>query len=61
MDYHCWSPDKEEIGHGVFANFEGAILAVFFTLAGMDLHFQYAVTAGAIAIDCEHDLGLGIG
>ena len=35
------SPEKEEIGHRVFANFEPAVLAVFFTLAGLDLDFTY--------------------
>jgi len=44
------TPDKDEIGHGVFANFEGAIFAVFFTLAGMELHFGYIIPAGVLAI-----------
>lgn len=34
-------PEKEEIGHRVFANFEPAVLAVFFTLAGLDLDFGF--------------------
>ncbi|HHI81002.1 MAG TPA: PTS fructose transporter subunit IIA [Planctomycetes bacterium] len=34
------SPDNEEIGHAVFANFEIAIYAAFFTLAGMHLDFD---------------------
>ncbi len=44
------TPNKEEIGHGVFANFETAILATFFTLAGMELDFQYALPAGLTAL-----------
>ena len=44
------TPDKEEIGHHVFENFEAAIFAVFFTLAGMELHLEYVTTAGGIAI-----------
>lgn len=43
------TPDKEEIGHAVFDNFEFAIFAVFFTLAGMELRFQYLLPAGAAA------------
>ena len=35
------APEKEEIGHRVFANFEPAVLAVFFTLAGLELDFGY--------------------
>ncbi|MHC4932007.1 MAG: cation:proton antiporter domain-containing protein [Planctomycetota bacterium] len=44
------TPDKEEIGHGVFANFEYAIFAIFFTLAGMELEFRYLVPGGLLAI-----------
>lgn len=44
------TPDKEEIGHQVFENFEAAIFAIFFTLAGMELNFDYAAEAGALAI-----------
>lgn len=33
------TPDKKEIGHQVFHSFESAIFAVFFTVAGMELHF----------------------
>jgi mannitol/fructose-specific phosphotransferase system IIA component (Ntr-type)/NhaP-type Na+/H+ or K+/H+ antiporter len=44
------TPDKEEIGHGVFANFEYAIFAIFFTVAGMELDFGYLVTGGLIAL-----------
>jgi len=43
------TPDKDEIGHGVFENFESAILAIFFTLAGLELDFGYVVPAGALA------------
>ncbi len=43
------TPDREELGHRVFANFENAILTVFFTLAGMELDFGYAATAGLLA------------
>jgi len=35
------APQKEEIGHRVFANFEPAVLAIFFTLAGFELDFGY--------------------
>lgn len=44
------TPDKDEIGHGVFADFESAIYAIFFTLAGMELEFGYVVPAGLIAL-----------
>lgn len=44
------TPDKEEIGHRVFDNFEQAFLAVFFTVAGMELDFQYAIPAGLVAL-----------
>lgn len=37
---------REKQVDAVFANFEPAILAVFFTLAGMNLHFDHAETAG---------------
>ncbi len=43
------TPDKEEIGDRVFRNFEGAILAVFFTLAGAELDFSYLALAGLLA------------
>lgn len=42
-------PNKEEIGHRVFLNFESAILAVFFVLAGMELHLEALLAAGWIA------------
>ncbi|MCP4291896.1 MAG: PTS transporter subunit EIIA [bacterium] len=35
------APDKEEIGHRVFENFEPAVMAVFFTLAGFELDFGF--------------------
>ncbi|MFV1959686.1 MAG: PTS sugar transporter subunit IIA, partial [Planctomycetota bacterium] len=44
------TPDKEEIGHEVFANFEQAIFAVFFTVAGMELDFSYVVPGGLLAV-----------
>lgn len=44
------SPDKEEIGHAVFENFETAIFAIFFTLAGMELNFEYLGEAGLLAV-----------
>ena len=43
------TPEKEEIGHEVFENFEYAIYAVFFTVAGMELQFEYLLPAGAVA------------
>jgi len=39
-----FAPEKEEIGHRVFVNFEPAILAVFFTLAGLELDFDFLAT-----------------
>jgi len=44
------TPDKEEIGHKVFENFEQAIFAVFFTLAGMELEFGFIVPGGLLAL-----------
>ncbi len=44
------TPDKEEIGDRVFKNFESAILAVFFTLAGAELDFGYLLPAGLITL-----------
>jgi len=35
------APEKEEIGHRVFVNFQPAILAIFFTLAGLELDFGF--------------------
>ncbi len=44
------TPDKDEIGHQVFDDFEHAIFAVFFTLAGMELNFAYLVPAGLLSL-----------
>lgn len=44
------TPEKEEIGVAAFQNFESAIFAVFFTLAGMHLEFRYIVPAGLLAV-----------
>lgn len=44
------TPEKEELGHPAFANFEGAIFAVFFTLAGLELDFSYVLPAGVVAL-----------
>jgi len=44
------TPERNELGHGVFANFESAIFAVFFTLAGLELDFGHALSAGGIAL-----------
>ncbi|HEX9639863.1 MAG TPA: cation:proton antiporter [Candidatus Krumholzibacteria bacterium] len=43
------TPDKEEIGHGVFENFAAAIYAIFFTLAGMELQLEMVPAAGLLA------------
>jgi Kef-type K+ transport system membrane component KefB/mannitol/fructose-specific phosphotransferase system IIA component len=43
------APEKEDIGHTVFDNFEGAIYAAFFTLAGMELDLDVAVAGGLTA------------
>jgi len=53
------TPDKDEIGHGVFADFESAIYAIFFTLAGMELEFGYVVPAGLIALGMFAARGAG--
>ena len=44
------APNKENLGHGVFVNFQSAILSVFFLLAGMELHLGYVVKGGLIAV-----------
>jgi Kef-type K+ transport system membrane component KefB/mannitol/fructose-specific phosphotransferase system IIA component (Ntr-type) len=44
------TPSREEIGDAVFEDFEMAILAVFFTVAGMDLDFRYLAAAGIPAL-----------
>ena len=43
------TPDKDEIGHKVFDSFESAIFTVFFTVAGMELHFQSLALGGILA------------
>jgi len=43
------APAKEEIGHRVFANFEPAILATFFTVAGTELQLGRVGEAGLLA------------
>ncbi len=45
-----FTPDRDELGHRVFRDFENAIFAVFFTLAGMELDFDYLVQAGGLAV-----------
>lgn len=44
------TPDREEIGHRVFDSFESAIFAVFFTVAGMELHFDSLALGGLLAV-----------
>lgn len=44
------TPDKDEIGHGVFDSFESAIFAVFFTVAGMELRFDTLAVGGVLAL-----------
>ncbi|MCZ6602415.1 MAG: PTS sugar transporter subunit IIA [Planctomycetota bacterium] len=44
------TPDRGEVGHVVFADFEYAFFAVFFTMAGMELDFHYVVSGGLLAI-----------
>ena len=43
-------PDREKIVDRVFRDFEAAIMAVFFTLAGMHLDFDNVALAGVAAI-----------
>lgn len=43
------TPDKEEIGHRVFDSFEFAIFAVFFTVAGTELHLNTLGQGGMLA------------
>jgi len=43
------APEKDDIGHTVFDNFEGAIFAAFFTLAGMELDLGIAAAGGLAA------------
>jgi Kef-type K+ transport system membrane component KefB/mannitol/fructose-specific phosphotransferase system IIA component len=42
--------EKEEVGHRAFAAFEPAILAVFFTVAGLEFNMDYLAPAGALAL-----------
>lgn len=42
------TPRREKIADKVFGNLEPAILAVFFTLAGMHLNFDHAAEAGLV-------------
>jgi len=44
------TPAREKLVDSLFSNFEPAILAIFFTLAGMSLHFDQARTFGLIAV-----------
>lgn len=44
------TPSKEEIGHAVFANFETAIFAVFFTVAGTELRPEALPAGGLLAL-----------
>jgi len=41
---------REKILDAVFSDFEPAILAVFFTLAGMELHFDHIAEIGLVAV-----------
>lgn len=51
--------DREEIGHSIFHNFEGAIFAIFFTLAGMELEFGYLLPAAVPALLAVAARGVG--
>jgi len=42
--------ERDQVVDTVFANFEPAILAIFFTLAGMELSLKHAGHAGLIAV-----------
>ena len=44
------TPEKEEVGHAVFSDFENAIFAIFFTLAGIGVDLKYIVPGGLIAV-----------
>lgn len=44
------APEKEEIGHRVFVNFEPAVLAVFFTLAGLELDFDFLASGWVLVM-----------
>jgi len=43
-------PKRERLADSAFTNFEPAILAVFFTLAGIELDLKYAFAAGLVAL-----------
>jgi PTS system fructose-specific IIC component len=43
------TPDKEEIGHRVFDSFESAVFAIFFIVAGMQLHLHTLALGGLLA------------
>jgi len=45
-----FTPDKDEIGHNVFVNFENAIFAIFFTVAGMELDFDYLKASALLVL-----------
>ncbi len=53
------TPDKDEIGHGVFDSFESAIFAVFFTVAGMELRFDTLAVGGLLALIGFFGRGVG--
>ena len=44
------STTRDKLVDSMFADFQPVILAVFFTLAGMHLSFEHAVTAGFLAV-----------
>lgn len=44
------TPDREELSATVMGNLENAILAAFFTLAGLKLHLDVLATAGLLAL-----------
>ncbi|MFH1808545.1 MAG: cation:proton antiporter [Pseudomonadota bacterium] len=44
------TPDKDEVGHGVFADFEHGIYAAFFTLAGLELDLHLLPLGGMLAL-----------
>lgn len=44
------TPDREELGHAVLDDFEHAIFAVFFTVAGTELRFGHAAAGGVLAL-----------
>jgi PTS system fructose-specific IIC component len=53
------APEKEEIGHRVFANFEPAVLAVFFTLAGLELDFGFLASGWLLVMLFVLTRGIG--